>query len=69
MVVFTHPEVELFSDTLKDMKVIKIDEIEAVSRGRRAVLESKTIESIANLISCEYGKGSRSFSIFFRSPS
>lgn len=57
MVVFTYPEVQVFSDTLKNLKVIKTDEIEVLFRGKRAILSSKSVENIANIIFTGYGKG------------
>ncbi len=65
--VFAHPEAQVFFDNPKNFKILKTDEIEALFRGKRAVFNSKTIESIANLISVRYREGRRADSSRFLS--
>ena len=57
VIVFTHPEMELFSDALGDPKVMKIGEVGTLFDRNGSVLESKTIEKIENLTRARYRRG------------
>jgi len=54
VVVFTHPEVELFSDATGDPKIMKIDEVVTLFNRNGSVLKTKTIEKMENLIRSRY---------------
>lgn len=55
-IVFTSPEVQVFSDNPKFFKILKIDEVETLFNRNGSVLESSAIEKIANLIHARYGR-------------
>lgn len=57
VIVFTHPEMELFSDAPGDLKVMKIDEVGTLFDINRSVLKSRTIKKIENLIRTRYRRG------------
>ncbi len=57
VVVFTNPEVEVFSDDGGWIKVIRVDGLEELFRGRKSYLPPKRVEEIANLILKRFNKG------------
>jgi len=57
VIVFTHPEMELFSDAPGDPKVMKIGEVGTLFDRNGSVLKSRTIEKMENLIRARYRRG------------